>query len=120
MTSTNIAAALSTEADFASEFFMASTFPHAQGVNPINAWYWVQTHGVLLVDVRTAEERKFVGHVPGSHHVPWAMGTALNCNPGSFENSRSRPARIIRFCCCAGAASVRLWQETPRLPPAFA
>jgi rhodanese-related sulfurtransferase len=37
--------------------------------------------GVLLVDVRTAEERKFVGHVPGSVHVPWATGTALTRNP---------------------------------------
>ncbi len=35
----------------------------------------------MLVDVRTAEERKFVGQVPGSVHVPWATGTSLTRNP---------------------------------------
>jgi rhodanese-related sulfurtransferase len=35
----------------------------------------------LLVDVRSAEERKFVGHVPDSLHVPWATGTSLTRNP---------------------------------------
>jgi rhodanese-related sulfurtransferase len=35
----------------------------------------------VLVDVRSNEERVFVGHVPGSVHVPWATGTALTRNP---------------------------------------
>jgi len=35
----------------------------------------------VLVDVRSGEERKFVGHVPDSLHVPWATGTALTRNP---------------------------------------
>ena len=33
------------------------------------------------MDVRSTEERKFVGHVPGSVHVAWATGTALTRNP---------------------------------------
>src|SRR5258708_30676391 len=32
----------------------------------------VQAGQAVLVDVRTAEERKFVGQVPGTLHVPWA------------------------------------------------
>ncbi len=35
----------------------------------------------VLVDVRTNEERKFVGYVPESIHVAWATGTSFNRNP---------------------------------------
>lgn len=55
--------------------------PFAGGVTPATAWQLFAEHKVLLVDVRSAEERKFVGHVPGSVHVPWATGTALIRNP---------------------------------------
>ena len=55
--------------------------PHGGGLDPVSAWALVQAGKVTLVDVRTAEERKFVGHVPDSVHVPWATGTALTRNP---------------------------------------
>lgn len=51
------------------------------GVSPQRAWALVQAGEAALVDVRTAEERKFVGHVPDSLHVPWATGTSLTRNP---------------------------------------
>jgi rhodanese-related sulfurtransferase len=35
----------------------------------------------VLVDVRTPEELKFVGRVPGSLNVAWATGTSLTRNP---------------------------------------
>lgn len=54
---------------------------HAGGVAPADAWVLVAGGFAKLIDVRTAEERKFVGHVPGSVHVPWATGTALTRNP---------------------------------------
>jgi rhodanese-related sulfurtransferase len=54
---------------------------YAGGVSPAKAWELHLTGAALLVDVRTAEERKFVGHVPGSLHVPWATGTSLTRNP---------------------------------------
>lgn len=38
-------------------------------------------YGTSSWDVRTAEERKFVGLVPGSVHVTWATGTSLTRNP---------------------------------------
>ena len=53
----------------------------AGSIPPGEAWQLVEQGLALLVDVRTAEERKFVGHVPGSAHVPWATGTALSRNP---------------------------------------
>lgn len=53
----------------------------AGSVPPKEAWQLVEQGLALLVDVRTAEERKFVGHVAGSTHVPWATGTALARNP---------------------------------------
>lgn len=55
--------------------------PYAGGVRPVDAWALVSTGQATLVDVRTAEERKFVGHVPQSVHVPWATGTSLTRNP---------------------------------------
>jgi len=41
----------------------------------------VQAGLARLLDVRSAEELRFVGQVPGSLHVPWATGTALTRNP---------------------------------------
>ena len=64
--------------------------PYAGGVVPIIAFDLVSRQGVLLVDVRSAEERKFVGHVPGSIHVPWATGTALTRNPRFLRELESK------------------------------
>jgi len=50
--------------------------PYAGGVRPTVAWALVQGGHATLVDVRSGEERKFVGHVEGSQHVAWATGTA--------------------------------------------
>jgi rhodanese-related sulfurtransferase len=64
--------------------------PYAGGVPPVIAYDLFSRQGVLLVDVRTAEERKFVGHVPGSVHVPWATGTALTRNPRFVRELESK------------------------------
>lgn len=55
--------------------------PYAGGVPPQLAWQLFSSGEALLVDVRSGEERKFVGHVPDSLHVAWATGTALTRNP---------------------------------------
>ncbi len=55
--------------------------PYAGSVPPRDAWALVQAGQATLVDVRSAEERKFVGHVPAGTHVAWATGTALTRNP---------------------------------------
>ncbi|HQQ62389.1 MAG TPA: rhodanese-like domain-containing protein [Pseudomonadales bacterium] len=50
-------------------------------VSPQDAWRAFSDGNAVIVDVRTAEERKFVGHVPGTLHVPWMVGAALTRNP---------------------------------------
>ncbi len=65
----------------AREAATAEGLAYPGGVTPPQAWALVSAGQALLVDVRSGEERKFVGHVPGSVHVPWATGTALTRNP---------------------------------------
>lgn len=60
---------------------LSTGLPYAGGLPPKAAWAVVQAEAATLVDVRSAEERKFVGQVPGSLHVAWATGTALTRNP---------------------------------------
>lgn len=69
----------------------ALTAAHAAGgVPPRLAWQLFAAGQAVLVDVRTAEERKFVGHVPDSLHVPWATGTALIRNPRFVRELESK------------------------------
>ena len=75
--------------------------PYAGGVPPELAWSLVSAGQAVLVDVRSAEERKFVGHVPESLHVPWATGTALTRNPRfvrELEAKTGKDARVLLLC----------------------
>lgn len=70
-------------------------------VPPRLAWDLFEAGDALLVDVRTAEERKFVGHVPGSLHVAWATGTALTRNPRfarELEAKTGKEAVVLLLC----------------------
>ena len=51
--------------------------PYAGSVSPRDAWALYTAGEAVLVDVRTAEERKFVGHVPETRHVAWMTGLSL-------------------------------------------
>ena len=66
---------------------------YAGGVTPPVAWALVQGGQAVLVDVRSGEERKFVGHVPESLHVAWATGTALTRNPRFVRELEARLAK---------------------------
>lgn len=68
----------------------ASGLPYAGGVTPQAAWELFSSGQVRLVDVRTAEERTFVGHVPGTVHVAWATGTSLSRNPRFVRELESK------------------------------
>ncbi len=68
---------------------------YAGSVSPPQAWALVQAGQARLVDVRSAEERHFVGQVPGSLHVPWATGTALTRNPRFIKELGSRAGREL-------------------------
>ncbi len=90
--------------------FEALELPHGGGLAPTSAWALVRSGQVTLVDVRTSEERKFVGHVPDSVHVPWATGTALTRNPRFAREleaklgGKDRPALLI---CRSGKRSAQ-------------
>ncbi len=82
---------------------------YAGGVTPPQAWQLVQEGQALLVDVRSAEERKFVGHVPGSVHVAWASGTGLTRNPRFVRELETRVGgkdRPLLLLCRSGKRSV--------------
>lgn len=81
---------------------------YAGGVPPRAAWALVQAGNATLVDVRTAEERKFVGLVPGSVHVPWATGTALTRNPRFARELEAKVPRHqpLLLLCRSGKRSV--------------
>jgi rhodanese-related sulfurtransferase len=80
---------------------LATGTPFAGGVTPAVAWKLFSQDEALLVDVRSAEERKFVGHIPGSIHVPWATGTALTRNPRfvrELEAKTGRNTPVLLLC----------------------
>jgi rhodanese-related sulfurtransferase len=71
------------------------------GVTPQAAWALFSSGQAVLVDVRTAEERAFVGYVPDSVHVPWATGTSLTRNPRfvrELESKTGKDKTILLLC----------------------
>jgi len=80
---------------------LSTGLPYAGAVPPQLAWELFQAGEVVLVDVRSSEERKFVGHVPGSLHVAWATGTALTRNPRfvrELEQKAGKQSTLLLLC----------------------
>ncbi|AIO69421.1 rhodanese-like domain-containing protein [Burkholderia oklahomensis] len=85
----------------AREAARSAGLPYAGGVSPQDAWALVEAGDARLVDVRTAEERAFVGHVPESLHVAWATGTSLTRNPRfvrELEAKTGKDAVVLLLC----------------------
>lgn len=80
---------------------------YAGSVPPADAWSLVQAGAAVLVDVRSGEERKFVGQVPGSAHVAWATGTALTRNPRFVRELEAKVAKdeVVLLLCRSGKRS---------------
>jgi rhodanese-related sulfurtransferase len=73
----------------------------AGSISPEEAWELFINGEAHLVDVRTAEERKFVGHVSNSLHIAWQTGPALIKNPRflrELENKLSKDTAILLLC----------------------
>lgn len=91
---------------------LSTGLSYAGGVSPQLAWRLFSAGEAALVDVRTAEERKFVGHVPGSLHVAWATGTSLTRNPSFVRELEARLASdggkdaVVLLLCRSGKRSV--------------
>ena len=74
---------------------------YAGQVTPQDAWALVSANAAVIVDVRTVEERKYVGHVPDTLHVAWATGTGMNRNPRflrELEAQVSKDAVVLLLC----------------------
>lgn len=72
-----------------------------QGISPVQAWNLVSAGEATLLDVRTIEERAYVGRVPGAHHVAWATGTAMTRNPHFVRQVASafpKDAPLVLLC----------------------
>ena len=75
--------------------------PYAGGLYPREAWQVVSAQRAVLVDVRTAEELKFVGRVPGALHVAWQTGPAMIKNPRfvrELEVKVGKDAVVLLLC----------------------
>ena len=81
--------------------------PYAGGLTPRDAWALVQQGHAVLVDVRSTEERKFVGHVPDSVHVAWATGTSLTRNPRFVRELEAKVGKdqVVLLLCRSGKRS---------------
>jgi rhodanese-related sulfurtransferase len=91
----------------ARESAAADNIGYAGRIEPGDAWTLVRTGVAVLVDVRTAEERKFVGHVPNTLHVAWATGTAMTRNPRFAREleAKVKKDQIVLFLCRSGKRS---------------
>lgn len=80
----------------------ARGLPFSGSVTPTQAWQIFSNADALLVDVRSAEELKFVGRVPRAIHVPWATGTSLNRNPRFVKEleakTKGKDAVVLLLC----------------------
>jgi rhodanese-related sulfurtransferase len=86
---------------------LATSVPFAGSVPPVDAWSLAQAGGAILVDVRSAEERKFVGQVPGTVHVAWSSGTSLTRNPRFVREleAKVRKDEPVLLLCRSGKRS---------------
>jgi rhodanese-related sulfurtransferase len=92
----------------ARENAIAHGLPYAGGISPPEAWALASSGQAVLVDVRSNEERVFVGYVPGTVHVPWATGTALTRNPRfarELEAKLGGKDKIALLLCRSGKRS---------------
>lgn len=86
---------------------VAEGLRYAGTVPPVEAWRLAQAGAAVLVNVRSAEERKFVGHIPGVLHVAWATGTSLTRNP-RFEReleAKLGKDKVVLLLCRSGKRS---------------
>jgi len=81
--------------------------PYAGSVLPHDAWALFTSGEAIVVDVRTAEERKFVGHVPGTWHVAWMAGLSLSRNPRFVRELEAKAGKddVVLLLCRSGKRS---------------
>lgn len=95
---------------------VAGSTPYAGGISPEDAHALFAEGVAVLVDVRTSEERKYVGHVPGSLHVAWQIGVALTKNPRFVRELEGKVAKdaVVLFLCRSGKRSAAAAEAAAR------
>jgi rhodanese-related sulfurtransferase len=102
---------------------IAQSLPYAGAVSPSDAWCLASSGQAVLVDVRSNEERTFVGHIPGSVHVPWASGTALTRNPRFIRELEAKLGgkdKLVLLLCRSGKRSALAAEAAAKAGLAFA
>lgn len=85
---------------------------YAGSIAPAQAWALHQNGQAVIVDVRSGEEHKYVGHVPEVLHVAWASGTALIRNPRFTRELEAKlaphggKAAVALLLCRSGKRSI--------------
>lgn len=107
----------------------ARALSFAGEIAPADAWALATAGDAVIVDVRSAEELKFVGRIPGAQHVPWATGLSLERNPSFVEQLRERvgPQQVVMFMCrsarrsasAAAAATAAGWRDAYNILEGF-
>lgn len=90
--------------------------PYAGSLTPQEAWALASAGAALIVDVRTSEEYKYVGHVPGSPLVQWQTGPALAKNPRFAKELASKAGKdeVILLLCRSGKRSAAAAEAATR------
>ncbi len=75
---------------------------------PPTAWQLASQGDAVIVDVRSEEEHKFVGRVPDSLLVPWALGINLQRNAQFNEALKDivPTDKPVLFLCRSGKRSL--------------
>ena len=91
--------------------------PYAGSIAARDAWTLIQAERAVLVDVRSAEERKFFGYVPGSLHAAWATGIGLARNPRFLRELESKVDKdaVILLLCRSGKRSALAAEAATRI-----
>lgn len=89
---------------------------YAGNLAPHEAFELMNAGLARLIDVRTPEERKFVGYVADSVAVPWATGTALTRNPRFLREleNKAQKSEVLLFFCRSGARSIAAAEAATR------
>lgn len=89
---------------------------YAGSVTPRDAWELTESGAAILIDVRTAEEYKYVGHVPGTPLVQWQSGAALTRNPRFTRELAGKAGKndVILLICRSGKRSAAAAEAATR------
>jgi len=86
----------------------AARMPFAGQLYPSEAWSLLQNRKAVLIDVRTAEELKFVGRVPETLHIAWKFWPGMVQNDQFVQEVESAVSKdsVVLLLCRSGVRSV--------------